>query len=101
MLKFIQSFHFLMDSTEYSDLKRTLDNELNDVNSEILALDLQRQQLVERRNDVSKLTYFLFDYSKFRYVYKLSSWRMSVHRLGAEPIMKMANLIGTAKLTQR
>jgi hypothetical protein len=42
-----------MDSAAFSDLRHTLDNELSNVSSEILALDLQRQQLVERRNEVT------------------------------------------------
>ncbi|KAI6191622.1 ATP-dependent DNA helicase [Aphelenchoides bicaudatus] len=41
-----------MDSTTYSELRRTLDNDLSNVDSEILALDLQRQQLIERRNEI-------------------------------------------------
>jgi hypothetical protein len=33
-------------------MERSLNNELDNIESELLALDLQRQQLIERRNEV-------------------------------------------------
>lgn len=85
-----------MDSTAFSDLRRTLDDELSGLDSEILALDLQRQQLVERRKEVGAFLILKLK-SDFRFDCRLNSWRMNARQAGIDLIMRMGLLIGIMK----
>lgn len=46
-----------MDAAAFSDLKSTLENELGNIESELVAIDLQRQQLIERKTEVISMLF--------------------------------------------